>query len=233
MLARELHRLAARGEYGFIAVGSATEPWMPLKERYRVTRLSLEVIRRKRFPVHCLTKSPLITRDTDVLVEIDRAAVLPTDLRESVGRGAMATFSFSTLDEGLAHILEPGAPPPRERLDALMEIREAGLMAGIAFMPLLPYVTDEEIEEMARAAREAGADYVYFAPLTLPEGVRERMLAVVEPIEPGLAERYRELYGRGSSPHPEYMRRFYRRVAELLEKHGLRFGPTGLDPLTL
>ena len=67
------------------------------------------MIKRHRFPVHCLTKSPLILRDLDILEEIDKGAILPDDLK-IVGRGVLITFSFSTLDPEVSKIFEPGAP---------------------------------------------------------------------------------------------------------------------------
>ena len=123
---RELARLAERRDYGFIALSSATEPWMYLEERYQVTRRCLEAILKYRFPVHCLTKSPLILRDLDLLEQIERAAVLPPDLRK-LGHGVLITISLSTLDERLASIFEPNAPGPKERLELLQKFEGSRL----------------------------------------------------------------------------------------------------------
>ena len=78
ILARELRRRAERREHGFIALSSATEPWMNAEAEYEVTRKCLRVILRYRFPVHCLTKSSLILRDLDLLGELDECAILPS-----------------------------------------------------------------------------------------------------------------------------------------------------------
>lgn len=114
VLDKELSKLAIAGQYGFIALSSAAEPWRQVEEKYKVTRRCLEVISRYRFPVHCFTKSTLILRDVDVLKKISEDAVLPEDLKDA--SGVLVTFSFSTLRGDVARIFEPGAPTPRERL---------------------------------------------------------------------------------------------------------------------
>ena len=161
VLDRELSCRASRGQYGFVAFSSSTEPWMPLEAHYRVSRRCLEALLRHRFPVHCLTKSKLILRDLDLLLRLDGEAVLPQDLNW-VGRGVLVTVSLSTLREDLASIFEPGAPKPEERLELVGRLRDRGLKAGVAYIPVLPYLSDGELEEMVRAAVEVDASYVFF-----------------------------------------------------------------------
>ncbi len=227
ILARELRRRAGRGEYGFIALSSATEPWMRIEGRYRVTRRCLEVIARYRFPVHCLTKSTLVLRDVDLLEDIDRRAVLPEDLRARVGRGVMVTVSLSTLDEGVARLLEPNAPRPCERLDLVKELVEEGFHAGIAFIPVLPFISDSEgeLERMVRAAREVGARYVYFGLLTLEGRERELYLGFLGRAFPELVGRYESLYRR-RYPEKAYSDRFFKTVIRLCRRYGVRLGGT-------
>ena len=95
VLEKQLSRAEKLGERGFILVSSATEAWQPIEKRYEVTRRCLEVIERHRFPAHCLTKSPLILRDLDILEEIDKRAILPDDLKNDVGRGVSRIYPFS------------------------------------------------------------------------------------------------------------------------------------------
>ena len=208
VLKTELSRASQRKLYGFIALGSATEPWMYSEERYMVTRRCLEVILRYRFPVHCLTKSPLILRDLDILSRIDVSAILPEDLREKPGHGVLITFSFSTLNNGLARIFEPNAPSPEERLEAIRRIRDEGFLCGIAFMPVLPYISDSELEEMAETARKLRVNYVFFSPLTLHGLGREIYFSVLKRHFPELVEKYRALYVKGFPP-VWYNRLFY------------------------
>jgi DNA repair photolyase len=115
LLEKQLSRRAKKEEYGIIALSSSTEPYMPIEEKLKLTRKLLEIILRYKFPIHVLTKSKLVLRDLDLLQEIDKNTILPADLKPKLKRGAMITFSISTLDEKVAKIIEPGAPSPAER----------------------------------------------------------------------------------------------------------------------
>jgi len=137
---RQLRARMRKKEYGFIALSSSTEAWQQIEERYQVTRKCLEIILRFKFPVHCATKSSLILRDLDLLKEIDKEAILPQDLKDKLNHGALITFSFSTLDEEIAKIFEPGAPTPSKRLETLKKVKDEGFYAGIAFIPATFYL---------------------------------------------------------------------------------------------
>ena len=224
VLAHELKRRADKGEYGFIAVASATEPWMSLEEKYMVTRKCLEVIARYRFPVHCLTKSTLILRDLDLLKEIDKNAILPKDLQK-LKHGVLITFSLSTLKEEVAKIFEPGAPSLWRRLDTLRELKKKGFYAGIAYIPVLPFLSDsdEELEEMVKTAKKLEADYVFFGTLTLQGEGRNLYFKVLEKRFPHLVEKYREIYVKWY-PVKSYCSTFYRKINNLCKKYNIKLG---------
>ena len=231
VLDKELSRLARAGRYGFIALSSATEPWQQIEEKYKVTRRCLEVISRYRFLVHCLTKSTLILRDVEVLKKISEAAILPADLKDV--SGVLVTFSFSTLREDVARVFEPGAPTPRDRLEATEKLQNEGFTCGLAFIPVLPFISDSELEDMATVARDLGVDYVFFSPPTLQGECRESFMRVVKTHFPELSAKYLKLYNRRWFPSKTYVASFYRRVKELCEKYGLKFGakPVNLEKL--
>jgi len=169
LLEKELSRRARRGEYGFILFSSSTEPYMPIEEKLKLTRRLLEITLRYKFPVHVLTKSKLVLRDLDLLKEIDETAILPDDLKLKLRRGAIISFSISTLDEKLAKILEPGASTPKERLETMKKCREEGFLTGVCYIPVLPFISDteEQLDKMIRIAKDYGADYVLVGSLTL------------------------------------------------------------------
>ena len=224
LLERELMRRARKREYGFIALSSATEPWMHIEEKYMLTRKCLNVIARYRFPVHCMTKSTLILRDLDILAEIDVNAILPDDLKK-LGHGTLVTFSFSTLDEKVAKIFEPGAPTVSERLNAIKEVKDQGFHCGIAFMPLLPYISDSKdaMEEMVKTARELNADYVFFGDLTLYGAGKELYFKVLEQHFPDLVPKYKALYMGKPYASKRYRANLYRIAKKLCEKHGVKW----------
>ena len=95
LLEKQLSRKAKKGEYGIIALASSTEPYMPIEEKLNLTRKLLDIILRYKFPVHILTKSKLVLRDLDLLKEIDKNAILPSDLK--LKNGVIITFSFLRL----------------------------------------------------------------------------------------------------------------------------------------
>ena len=99
ILDKQLANRAKKNEFGFIAVGSATDAYMQVEEEIGLTRELLQVILKHRFPVFISTKSELIKKDLDLLKQIDANAILPEDLKQNPGRGVIISFSFSTLDE--------------------------------------------------------------------------------------------------------------------------------------
>lgn len=225
LLRKELRRRAEKKEYGFIALSSSTEPWQQVEERYKITRRCLEVIGSYRFPIHVLTKSDLVLRDLDLIRQIDENARLPTDLA-AIGRGALITFSLSTLDEDVAKVFEPGSPAPQKRLDALKTVLDEEFFAGIAYVPVLPYISDEEehLEEMAKAAKDVGARYVFFGSLTL-FGVGKRMFfEALSRKFPELLPKYEALFGASHQLSFRYQRKLEKKAKEFCEKYGVKYG---------
>jgi DNA repair photolyase len=232
ILDKQLKRRAKKNEYGIIAFASQ-EAYPPLEERYEVTRKMLSVILRKRFPVHIITKSTLIVRDLDLLKEIDGKAILPDDLKESLGRGVIISFSFSTLDNKLARILEPGAPSAGERLDALRRCKEDGFLVGVNFIPVLPFIsdTDEQLEDMVKTVSEYGAMFAFLGGLTLfgdgPHDCRTLYFAFLEQHYPGLLPKYEELFKKYPSPPGKYQKNLEEKGKRYCRKYGMRYGIVG------
>ena len=225
LLERELARRARKREYGVILISSATEAWMHAEEELGLTRRCLQVISRYRFPVHCLTKSKLILRDLDFLKLIDKSAVLPDHIRK-LGRGVFITLSLSTLDEKVSKIFEPNAPGPNERLETLQKVKEFGFYAGVAYIPVLPLISDseEQLEEMIKTAREFQADYVLVGSLTLFGAGKDHFYRVLERRFPGLLREYKRLFGSSHQLPKAYRLRLRRTARELCKRFGLKFG---------
>jgi len=225
LLEKELLRRSKRKEYGIIALASATEAWMPSEEKYRLTRKCLEIIARFRFPVHCSTKSTLILRDFDLLSEIDKNAILPKDLQGKLKHGALITVSLSTLDENIARIFEPNAPKPKERLDVIQKAKEEGLYTGIAYIPVLPFISDsnEQLDEMIKTAKEYGADYVFVGALTLYGIGKKLYYNILEKHFPELVSKYRKLYRIFNQPSVKYQSTLEKRTRELCKKYKVKY----------
>ncbi|HEY5823112.1 MAG TPA: radical SAM protein, partial [Cyclobacteriaceae bacterium] len=169
VLEKQLHSRAKKNQYGIIVLASATEPYLQFEKELGLTRKILELILKYRFPVHIITKSDLVTRDFDLIKQIDETAILPTDLENNLRHKALITFSFSTIDDAIGKMIEPGATPPSLRLKTLETAVKEGFLTGVSMMPLLPEITDtnEELSKMFIAFKTVGALYVMPASLTL------------------------------------------------------------------
>ena len=198
-----------------IVIGTATDPYQPAERRYRITRGVLEVLAEHAgLGITIITKSPLITRDIDVLSRIMQRSTLSIHL------------SLITVDRELARRLEPRAPTPESRIRALARLREAGIDAGINCMPVLPGITDDPfmLEDLVRRVAAAGATYVGACALRLQSAARQRYLPFIEQEFPHLAARYRSSYA--SSPHvsESYRAGLSKFFARLCRRYGIRNG---------
>jgi len=192
VLAAELARPSWEREE--VVIGAATDPYQPAEGRYRLTRACIRLLGFHRTPIGIITRGPLIVRDLDVLVEAARRVPVSVNI------------SVPTLDERVWRTTEPGTAPPRQRLRALRRLREAGIRAGVAMAPILPGLSDarESMAEVVRAAREAGAAFLWTDAVNLRPGTREHFLEHLArdwPEQLGLYERlFRE---RAYLPGPE------------------------------
>jgi DNA repair photolyase len=167
-----------------VAIGAATDPYQPAEGRYRLTRACIEALGEARTPFSIITRGPMIVRDVDVLVEAARRA------------SVSVTFSIPTLDEDVWRKTEPSTAHPRQRLRAVARLVDAGVRTGVGMAPVLPGISDrpEQLREVVKAAREAGATGVWTNLLFLRPGTREHFLEHLAQDWPELLPRYRELY---------------------------------------
>jgi DNA repair photolyase len=201
-----------------IVIGTATDPFQPAERRFRITRSILEVLaEHPGLSVSIITKSPLITRDIDLLKRINRHSSLTIHL------------SLISTDRELARKIEPRAPTPEARLRALARLAENGIEVGINVMPVLPAITDSPaaLEAVVQAVKERGASYLNCCALRLRSSARQRYLPFIEQEFPHLAKRYWATYAFDHKVSATYSERLKKRVAGLCEKHGLPYGRWG------
>jgi len=228
LLEKQLSRRARKREYGIIALSSATEPYMSIEKKLKLTRKLLEIILKYRFPVEIATKSKLVLRDLDILKEIDKNAILPADLKPKLRHGVVMSFSISTLDKKLAKILEPNAPKPMERLEIMKRCKEEGFFTGICFIPVLPFLSDseEQLDETIRTVKEYGADFIFIGGLTLfgngPTDCKTVYYKFLEKHYPRLVPKYKELYKIFFTPSKKYQKELEEKSRRLCEKYGIK-----------
>ena len=148
-----------RWEPQVLAMSGVTDPYQPVERRLKITRRCLEVLAKFRNPVGIITKNHLVTRDIDVL-------------RELAEHNAVAVnISVTSLDRNLQRILEPRTSPPQARLDAITQLRAAGIPVGIMVAPIIPGITDHEVPAILAACGKAGARFAGYVVLRLPWAV--------------------------------------------------------------
>lgn len=204
-----------------IAIGTATDPYQPAERRFGRTRSILEVFARERgLHVGMITKSDLIVRDIDLLQQIARANVLGVHV------------TITTLDGQLARLLEPRAPRPELRLDAVRKLAAAGILVGVNPNPIMPGITDDEpsLDALARACRDAGAVTFGGGPLFLMPSAQKVFFPFLEREFPHLVARYRELYARSAYLGGDYKTELAARVRRIRDRHGLLSGMVEYKP---
>jgi DNA repair photolyase len=199
-----------------IAIGTATDPYQPAEREHGVTRACLdELAKREGLSISIITKSNQIVRDIDVLKKIATRSSLQIDI------------TVTTMRPRLALLLEPRAPRPDLRLVAVKELHEAGLAVGVSASPLVPGITDGEgeLEAVAAAAREAGAQWFFSGVLFLMPSSAKQFLPFVREKFPRLAKQYEQWYAKNGYAPEEYRRAASERVARIREKYGFRSRP--------
>src|SRR5438094_2536200 len=210
VLRRELARPSWQREP--VAVGAATDPYQPAEGRYRLTRACIEAFAEAASPFSIITRGPLIVRDVDVLAEAARRA------------DVSVTFSIPTLDEEVWQKTEPSTAHPRQRLRALKTLVDAGVKASVGMAPILPGISErpEQLAEVVRAAREAGACGVWANLLFLRPGTREHFLEHLARDWPEELERYERLYERRAYLGKEQAKPLREKVSALAKEYGVR-----------
>jgi DNA repair photolyase len=211
VLTRELARPTWEG--ASIVVGAATDPYQPAEGRYRLTRSCLGVLAAASNPFSIITRGPMIVRDVDVLQEASRRAKVSI------------TFSIPTLDDDVWRKSEPSTAHPRQRLRAIKELSDAGIDARVGMAPILPGVSDkpEQLADVVRAAREAGATGIWANVLFLKSGTREHFLESLAEHWPEQLPLYQRLYAGGRAYLPGAETKPVRaEVARLVREHDIR-----------
>jgi DNA repair photolyase len=209
LLRQELRRVKPGEE---IAIGTATDPYQPIERKLEITRAILqEFARHSGLEMGIVTKSALVARDIDLMQEISRNNHITVNL------------TVTTTDADLARILEPRAPRPDLRLEALKKLREAGIRAGVICAPVLPGITDspKQLEAVVRAAAKAGACYVYANPLFLKPCSAAVFVPFLKEHFPQLVSDYERRFKERAFLPAAYRKRISELIGKLREKYGI------------
>ena len=177
LLRNELKRLRKKDTIG---TGSMNDPYMPAEAVEKLTRGALGIISSFRFPIHIMTKSDLVLRDTDLISDIARTF-------------ATVSFTITSAADSLSSVTEPGAPVSSVRFSAIRKLSDAGINSGVLLMPVLPHITDtpENIREIIVKAADHGASYVIPAfGMTLRDSQKKFYFEKLRALMPDIYEKY-------------------------------------------
>ena len=205
-----------------LALGAVTDPYQPIEKRFEITREILAVLEDAAHPVGIVTKSHLVTRDIDILSRMAAKGL------------AKVAISVTTLDRRIARRMEPRASTPERRLDAVRQLVDAGIPTSVMVAPIVPGLTDNEIEQILAAAKDAGASAAGYVLLRLPLELKElfrewlvtdfpdranRVINLLRDMHGG--EDYRSDFGlrqRGSGPFAQLISQRFRKA---LDRNGM------------
>jgi len=182
-----------------MAMGTNTDPYQPSEKSMRITRSILEVLAEFNHPVGIVTKSALVTRDIDILAPMAEKGL------------AQVCVSVTTLDHRLANKLEPRAATPSKRLDALRALSAAGIPTGVMAAPVIPALTDSELESILEAGMDAGAEIAGYILLRLPLEISDLFVEWLKTHAPDRADHVMSLV-RGARGGKDYAAEFGTRM---------------------
>jgi DNA repair photolyase len=207
------HELSSFKRKGIVKLSLNTDLYQPAEKKYRVTRQILEVLNENGWPFSIGTKSDLVLRDIDLVSQASQKS------------GCCVALTITTLDEKLAKLLEPNAPSPKRRLEAVRRLSDEGIKVGVWLIPLIPYITDSEqnMSQVIKAAVDNGAQFVLSGMLDMRGSLRFKRF-LNDHFEQ-LAPKYESLYvGRPTQPscgnmEEAYLYRAYSRFISLCQKY--------------
>lgn len=228
ILEKQLFNRAKKQEYAFVVVGTATDPYLHFESEEKLTRGILELLLKYRFPVHVVTKSELIIRDFDLLEQINNVGILPMNLAHKMHQKTVISFSFSSVDDNVGKIFEPGAPLPSLRLKTLEAAVKHGFLAGVSMMPTIPFVSDtsESLHQMFTAFKNHDANYAMPSTITLFGNERgdskTMMFRAIEKHYPHLIDKYKKWFADSDYMPAYYNNAFNKKMQEMSKEFNLR-----------
>jgi len=198
LVAKELKRVPQNST---VLLSSVCDPYQPMEKKYELTRKILEVLLKRRdLYIYILTKSDLVLRDINVLKEFPKLEV---------------GFTIVFIDEKLKDIFEPGAPPIKRRLDAMRILLEEGIRTYLFIAPMLPYITENYLENLIDFANKNKVAYVFFDTLNIKAGNWKTIKQALEKFDSSLIKKYEDiLFSRNSS----YYRALKNKTIQLCSK---------------
>lgn len=192
--------------------GGVGDSYQPIEKEYRLSRRALELLYEYNFPVSILTKSTLVKRDIDIIKKIYKQ------------NKAIVSFSFSSVDDEISRIFEPGVPSPSERLETVKFFKKKGIACGMFLLPVIPFITDRPhmIEDSVFKAKQAGVDFIIFGGMTLKDGrQKNHFIDKLTNNYPDLCNKYQRIYkdNKWGNPTKEYYESIHQNFNSAARRH--------------
>lgn len=194
-------------EKGRIIVGSVHDPYQRIEMDFKLTRKILETIAESGFSCHILTKSDLVLRDLEILSEIDDCIV---------------TMSIASLKDSVSDIFESNVPKPVKRLDVMEKLNNNGIKSGLAVIPIFPFISEVELDEIFRTAKASKADYILYKHLELKGDQKNIFFKLINKYYPDLLKKYEKLYENSYMPNKKYLLMLDAKLSDLYKKYKLK-----------
>lgn len=192
---------------GTIIVGSVHDPYQRIEEKTGLTRKLLSIILKHGFNCHILTKSDLVLRDTDILLNI---------------RNCKITVSILSLDQSLSRFFEKNISPPEQRMKLVEKLNKQGIQTGIALIPILPFIVEEELENIVKQSKKHLACYFLSKPLELKGDQKKVFMDTLRKHYPNYVEQYIKLYKDSYMPDEKYVKKMNHKVMLFCKKYGIK-----------
>ncbi len=199
-----------------VALGGTIDSYQPAEAEYGNTRQVLQVLLKHKYPVFVSTKSDLIQKDLDLFEKINEVSM------------STIAFTITTFNEEVMRFLEPRAPSSENRIKCLEHIKKEHpkIQAGVNLIPVVPYLTDddENLEEVVRRTKEAGADFLLFGGgMSMRDNQAIYFMKKLEEKYPDLVEKYDELFGGNYAPKKTYLKKIHDKILQFCKKYSIKY----------
>jgi DNA repair photolyase len=192
---------------GRIIVGSVHDPYQKVEEEQKITRRILEIIKDHGFSCHILTKSNLVLRDIDIISKISDCLV---------------TLSLISLKESIYNLFEKNVCDTNIRLQTVEQLNDSGIKSGIALIPILPFIVEEELEDIIKSSKNHKAKYLLHKHLELKGDQKTCFFHFIKKIDTYLPKKYDELYNDSIMPNEDYLTNLNKTIFNLCKKYRIK-----------
>ncbi|MDH7507184.1 MAG: radical SAM protein [Candidatus Thermoplasmatota archaeon] len=192
---------------GVIVIGSVNDPYQNAEKKFKITRSLLEIIKQNNFPCHILTKSELIFRDIDILSEIKDCCV---------------TISIISKKNNILKFFEGNVPSTIKRLQIIKKLSDKGIKTGLAIIPIIPFLVEDEFESIIKSAKKYNAHYILYKPLELKGDQKKVFLDLIKNYKNELIDKYKQLYKDSYRPDKKYVNRLNNNLNKLCKMYNIK-----------